>query len=229
MGRFFLTVLGLASAFPVAALAQETADPWRLEAAVGGFSDYRYRGLSLSEDKPALQAGVTLSRASGLYADVYLSSIAAYGGDEEDEGSRLEATLSVGWAGSWLGLDWDAALSAYRYPGGHEVDYVEAPFQVSRSFGAATATVGYAYAPSQTALGDEDNHYGWTGIDYAPDDWPVSVSLSVGREQGAYAPDGKTDWRIGGFLPVGKLTAGLEWVDSDRDDGALVASLFANF
>jgi len=117
MGRFFLTVLGLASAFPVAASAQETADRWRLETVVGGVSDYRYRGLSLSEDKPALQAGVTLSQASGLYADVYLSSIAAYGSDEEDEGSRLEATLSVGWAGSWLGLDWDAALSAYRYPG----------------------------------------------------------------------------------------------------------------
>ena len=138
-------------------------------------------------------------------------------------------TLTGGWAGSWLGLDWDAALSAYRYPDGDDVDYVEAPVQVSRTFGAATATFGVAYAPEQRALGDEDNRYVWTCLDYAPEAWPLGLAASIGYEDGAWAPDGKTDWRVGGFVPLGSITAGVEWIDSDADKGALVASVFASF
>lgn len=229
MKRLVMIAASLGVALPTAALAQVSGGDWGLEATIGAVSDYRFRGLSLSGGDPALQAGATLSHASGFYADVYLSSIEEYGIGVDGEGSELEVTLTGGWAGAWLGLDWDAALSAYRYPGGDEVDYVEAPVQVSRAFGPVTATLGVAYAPEQRALGDEDNRYVWTGVEYAREDWPVSLTASIGYEDGAWAPDGKTDWRVGGYIPVGILTAGLEWIDSDADKGAVVASVFASF
>ena len=211
---------------PSAVLAQEEAGPWTLEGTAGAVSDYRFRGVSLSDEEPALQAGATLSHASGFYGDVYLSTIDEYGLDADGDGATVEATLTVGWVGAWLGLDWDAAVSAYRYPGGTDVDYVEIPVQASRTFGASTWTVGAAFAPAQDALGDEDNRYVWTGIDHAPEGWPVSLGASVGYEDGAWAPDGKTDWRLGGYLPLGPVTAGAEWIDSDADEGALVFSVF---
>jgi uncharacterized protein (TIGR02001 family) len=229
MKSVMLVGAAVACCFATGAKAQEEGSDWTLEATVGVVSDYRFRGLSLSGEDPALQAGATASHASGFYADVYLSSIEEYGVGDDGEGSELEVTLTGGWAGAWLGLDWDAAVSAYRYPGGDDVDYVEIPVQASRTFGPATATLGVAYAPSQRALGDEDNRYLWTGLDYAPDAWPVSLSASVGYEDGAWAPDGKTVWRIGGYLPLGPLAVGLEWIDSDAEKGALVGSVFASF
>jgi uncharacterized protein (TIGR02001 family) len=229
MKRLVIIAAGLGVALPAAVSAQDDGGAWNVEARIGAVSDYRFRGLSLSGGDPALQAGATLSHASGFYTDVYLSSIEEYGAGDDSDGSELEVTLTGGWAGSWLGLDWDAALSAYRYPGGDEVDYVEAPVQVSRAFGPVTTTFGVAFAPEQRALGDEDNRYVWTSVDYAPESWTVSLTASIGYEDGAWAPDGKTDWRVGGFMPVGVLTAGLEWIDSDVDKGALVASVFASF
>ena len=229
MKRLVMIAASLGVALPAAASAQDATSDWSVEATVGAVSDYRFRGISLSGGDPAVQAGATLSHASGFYADVYLSSIEEYGVGDDGDGSKLEMTLTGGWAGSWLGLDWDAALSAYRYPDGDDVDYVEAPVQVSRTFGAATATFGVAYAPEQSALGDKDNRYVWTGLDYAPEAWLLSLAASIGYEDGAWAPDGKTDWRIGGFIPLGNVTAGVEWIDSDADKGALVASVFASF
>lgn len=220
---------GLCLVMPGAAFAQDESTDWSVEGTIGVVSDYRFRGISLSDRDPALQVGATLSHASGFYADVYLSGIDEYGFGDDGEGANLEVTLTGGWAGSWLGLDWDAALSAYRYPGGDNVDYVELPVQAGRSFGAVTAKLGLAYAPSQRALADEDNRYVWTGLDYAPEAWPLSLAMSVGHEEGAWAPDGKTDWRFGSFIPWGRLTAGLEWIDSNRDDGALVVSVFVGF
>lgn len=214
---------------PGVAFAQDGGGDWSVEVTAGVVSDYRYRGLSLSGGDPAVQAGATLSHGSGFYADVYVSSIEEYGIGDDGEGSTLETTLTLGWAGAWLGLDWDAGLAAYRYPGGEDVDYVEVPVQASRTFGAATATLGVSYAPEQGALGHEDNRYVWTGLDYAPEDWLISLTAAVGYEDGAWAPDGKTDWRLGGFLPLGGLTVAVEWVDSDADKGAVVASVFARF
>jgi uncharacterized protein (TIGR02001 family) len=214
---------------PAAASAQE-AGPWTLEGTFGAVTDYRFRGLSLSDERPAVQAGATLSHASGFYGDVYLSSIEEYGLDADGDGATIEATLTAGWAGAWLGLDWDAAVSAYRYPRGTDVDYVEIPVQAGRTVGATTWAVGAAYAPAQDALGDEDNRYLWAGVEHAPEGWPVSLAASVGHEAGAWAPDGKTDWRLGAFRALGPAVLGAEWidsdVDSDADGGALVVSLF---
>lgn len=219
----------LVLATPASAIAQSGSGAWNVDAQLGVVSDYRFRGLSLSGEDPAVQAGATAAHASGFYGEVYLSTIEELGIGDDGDGAELEVTLSAGWAGAWLGLDWDAGLSAYQYPDGDDLNYVEIPVQVSRTLGGATATLGAAYAPAQTALGDEDNRYVWVGIDWAPEAWPVGFGGLIGREDGAWAPDGKTDWRVGAVMPLGRFRAGLDWVDSDAEDGALVASLFAAF
>jgi len=42
---------------------------------VGVVSDYRYRGVSFSDDKPAAQLGLTYDDASGLYAGLFASTV----------------------------------------------------------------------------------------------------------------------------------------------------------
>lgn len=222
-------LLSAAMAGPVFAQDGVSAE-WTVSGAAGVVSDYRYRGYSLSDGRPAAQAGLTASHSSGVYGDVYVSTIEEYGLGDDGEGAHIEATFSLGWAGAIAGFDIDTAVSAYRYPGGTDVSYFEIPVQAGRTMGALTATVGASWAPGgQRALADESNRYVWGALDLAPETWPVTLRGTIGFEDGAWAPGGKTDWLIGMALPMGPVVLGVDYVDSSTDGGAMVASLFVSF
>lgn len=148
----------------------------------------------------------------------------------DGDGAEIEITLSFGFSRSWLGLDWDLAVAASRYPDGSDVDFVEFPVQVGRTTGPWTWALGAIWAPSgQVGLNDRSNRYGWASATYAPAQWPISFTAATGRERGAWAPDGKWDWRAGAAVPLGQITATVDWVDSDREAGAIVAGVYATF
>lgn len=226
MNRSVFLALGLAC---LACPAWAQTSDWSVTGAVGVVSDYRYRGYSLSDGKPAAQGGLTASHTSGFYGDVFVSTVAEYGIGADGDGAELEVTATLGWAGQVWGFDMDVAAAAYQYPDGDDVNYVEFPLQLGQTHEAVSWAVGVAFAPAQTALGDESNRYGWTSLTYAPPSWPVSLTSSVGYEDGAFAPDGKTDWSLGIARDLGRVSLALAWVDSDADEGQAVASAFVNF
>lgn len=226
MRKSVLVALALASvAYPAWA---QTSD-WSVTGTVGVVSDYRYRGYSLSDERPAAQGGLTASHTSGVYGDIFVSTIGEYGVGLDGDGAEVEITTTLGWAGQVGGFDVAVAAAAYRYPDGDDVNYVEIPLQIGRTYDSFGWAIGAAFAPAQTALGDENNRYGWTSLTYAPSSWPVSLTGSVGYEDGAYAPDGKTDWLIGVARDFGPVSVDLSWTDSDADRGQAIASLFVNF
>jgi uncharacterized protein (TIGR02001 family) len=197
------------------------------EGGLAAVSDYRFRGVSLSDRKPALQADLTVSHNSGAYGGVFASTIDEYGQDSAGKGATVELDYTLGWAFRAAGFDVDVAASAYTYPGGVDVDYVELPVQASRTAGAWTALAGFAYAPEQHAL-DRDNRYLWLGLDYAGDALPLDLSARLGREDGAFA-ERKTDWSLSARRTWGRLQASATYVDSDQDGAALVLSLAARY
>lgn len=209
------------------AAAQDRA--WSHEAYAGVVSDYRYRGLSLSGNDPALQAGVTATHLSGLYSSVDLSSIEEYGIGDDGDGAETELTFTSGWTGSVNGIDLDVGLSWFAYPDGTNVSYFEVPIELERTVGNATWRTGFAYAPEQRAVNNEDNRYMWGGLEYAPSEWPISLAGTIGYEDGAYAPGGKVDWTIGLEAPAGPVSLGLQYIDSDADSGQLILSAFVTF
>lgn len=230
MKAFALLVASLACAcLAVPAFAADEDAPLTLEFELGVVSDYRFRGLSLSDEKPALQGGMTASLANGAYGYAWASTIEEYGAGADGRGANVELDLVLGWAGSVAGLDVDASAQLYAYPGGKDVSYVEFPVSVSRATGEWRWTLGAAYAPAQKALGDEDNSYGWAAI--AWEGAPVQVELRAGYEDGAYAPGGKWDWSAGVSRAFGRLVAGVAYVDSDgtTNSAGIVASLTATF
>lgn len=205
------------------------AQDWTWSGRVGAVSDYRDRGYTLSEGNAVLQGELTLSHASGVYGGVWASGIAEYGADMSGEGASTEVTLYAGWAGTVAGLDVDVGVWDNFYPGGTDVNYVEFPLEVARAFGDLTLTTGVVWAPAQTGTGDGDNTWVWGRAEYAPGSWPVSVHAALGHEDGGFAPDGKTDWRVGVVAPVAGFKFGLDWVDSDTEDSAAVVSVFREF
>lgn len=197
-----------------------SAQSWSWEGELGVASEYRDRGWDLSAGRPSVYGEITAVHGSGAYGGVWAADIADY------EGAEVELTGYVGWAGAVGGWDVDLAVWQNIYPEGEDVDYVEFPVQVGRAFGPATVSGGAVWAPAQTGTGDDENLWVWTRLDWAPEAWPVALHARLGHEDGGFAPDGKTDWLVGAEAPVAAgVTFGLDWVDSDVEDGALVARL----
>lgn len=230
--RTSLLIAAACSALAGPALAQEAEEEsgWTVEWEAGVVSDYRFRGYSLSDEQPAAQGGVTVSAPNGLYAYGWASTIDEYGAGADGEGAQVEVDLGFGYAASLAGFDLDVSAVRYVYPGGEDVDYWEIPVSASRSIGDWTLTIGGAYVPEQGNTGG-DNHYLFAGADWTlATERPITLSLLVGREDGAFADD-KTDWSLGASTEVGPVELGVSWVDADAADiqGALVASIKAVF
>jgi uncharacterized protein (TIGR02001 family) len=82
---------------------------------VGAVTDYRYRGISQSRLKPALQGGVDWS-SGGLYVGAWASTIKWI--KDADGGADVEIDLYGGYKGEIVkGVGYDVGILAYQYPG----------------------------------------------------------------------------------------------------------------
>lgn len=226
---------GLAVFEPPIAAAQEVpaaeADGGSVDVSVSIVSDYRFRGWSLSGEDPALQLDAIATHESGFYAGVFASSIEAYGGDEEGTGATVELDFYGGWSGELSGWQVDIGAQVYAYPGADDANYIALPLSVSHSMGEVDLTAGFEHSPAQSALGGETSNYTWLEAGWSPLDWDVVLRSSIGFEDGAMAPGGKTDWLVSATLPAGMLEFALTYVDSDEAEAgsALVAEARASF
>jgi len=224
--RKVVVALAAAGALAPGAFAQVDNAGLSFDATLGVVSDYRYRGLSLSDEAPAVQLDATVSSPAGLYGNLFVSTIDEYGADAGGDGAHVEVDYTLGWAFAAADFDVDIALSAYTYPGGTDVDYLTIPIAVSRSLDQWSVTLGYEYSPSQENLGDADGSYVWIGADWADEESGFGFTSWVGHEDGAWAPDGKTDWGLGGYKTFGQIELGLSVQGVDvEDDATFVGSL----
>ena len=84
----------------VAAAPAEPASPHTFTFNIGLYSEYMFRGVSLS-DGPALQGGIDYGHSSGFYAGTWWSNIDKYNagnGDGFSDGNKLETDWYAGWA-----------------------------------------------------------------------------------------------------------------------------------
>lgn len=221
-----------AAACPGTALAQDAADPpaaIQISANSALVSDYRFRGLSLSNRNPAIQGGIDLSHESGLFVGTWASSIASSGG------STVELDLYGGYGATLAGVSYSIQVLGYVYPGGSGVDYVELSGTASKTLGPVTGQVQLAYIPSQTNA-PADNVYAALRFDVAVPSTPLTLRLRGGRETSSVMK--KWDWETGVYYSRGRFTASLSYVDSDYDGAAeagrngaagIVAALTATF
>ena len=204
---------------PAPALAQdaeEDSPAFEIDGELGVFSDYRFRGVSLTGKDPQLTAEISASHESGLYAGIWGSNVDLGTGSDE-----LELDFYAGYATDLGGVTLDVSALYYMYPGNDGFDYVEFAGSLSTAVGPAEMTLGVAYAPSQGALGGTDNSYVYLSGDLPIGDGPLSLHGTIGYEDGAFA-DNKKDWLIGASLDLGHgLTATVDYVDTARGVGNL--------
>ena len=227
------------------AMAQDTDPPSDIEVSgnVALVTDYRFRGVSLSDGDLAIQGGIDLALPAGFYVGTWASSLdagAAYG--------DVELDIYGGWSGDVAeGVAVDVGLLYYMYPSENvdaNVNYWEPYASLSTSFGPAEATFGVAYAWDQSSLGDEDNLYLYTDLGTSIPNTPISLSAHLGYTDGVLAPpllageldDTGLDWSIGasatvlGGLEIGVAYIGVEGpsIDGFTDD-TVVGTLAFSF
>src|SRR5512139_1772771 len=99
--------LGLAALLAVAStpsFAQtELPADWSLTGNVGLFSDYRFRGISQTNKKPAFQGGFDLAHKSGFYVGNWNSNVDS----SFYNGSNLEMDFYGGYKGTFDAFSYD--------------------------------------------------------------------------------------------------------------------------
>lgn len=239
-----LAVFAAVAAFPVAALAQNGAgaddsDGITISGSATVVSDYRFRGFSQSNEKAAIQGGLTVSHDSGLYVGTWGSSIGFANGTEIDvfAGYAREVTS---------GLTADIGLTSYFYPGGGSgTNILEPYFSLSGDVGPASVKAGVAWAPSgQTGLGDYSAVYVYSDVGVGITNTPLTLKGHVGYSKSDSALGGLDgdvlDYSVGVDFSYKMLTLGVSYVNTDAPrafgfkegvgaDGAVLFSLGASF
>jgi uncharacterized protein (TIGR02001 family) len=199
-----------APAFAQEEAAEEAEGPITLTGGVAVVSDYRFRGVSLSDKDFAVQPYLTVKHESGLYAGVWGSNLAENAGDD------VEVDLYAGFAGGEE-LTYDIGATYYLYPGVSSFNYVEFTGKLGSTIGPATVGVQLSYVPSQDNTGNNDNVYYGTNAAFAIPNSPITLKGSIGIEDGAFTgADEKVDWSLGANAAVSGFTLGVAYVDTDR-------------
>lgn len=224
---------------PVAA-PETAAAPDEFFSITGGaafVTDYRFRGVSLSNKDIAVQPYITLNTAPGFFVGLWGSSIATYGG------ANTEVDVSAGWTGEVGPVTGTIGVLGYLYPGGSGVDVYELYGSVAKTIGPVGLTLGVNYAPDQENL-YRDNIYVYTLGTIGIPDTPLTVKGSVGYEHGSFASgagsldESKFDYMIGVDFKWKALTFGLQYIGTDVDEssfnrfntkGGVVFSITAGF
>ncbi|MBU3725565.1 MAG: hypothetical protein FGM18_08660 [Burkholderiaceae bacterium] len=117
------TVIALAlCAAALPALAQEKKAPepdFTISGNFGLTSDYRFRGVSQSDKKPAIQGGVDFAHKLGFYLGNWNSSVADFA---SPYGSGIEMDFYGGFKTEIVGISLDLGTIYYYYPGAQTSD-----------------------------------------------------------------------------------------------------------
>ena len=141
------------------AFADEAAPPsdFTITGSAAIVSQYRFRGLAQSDNKPAIQGAITLSHSSGFYISTWGSSASAGTAPINIGGTEIDVYGGYTHTFKDSGITIDGGVYGYLYPGAPAGNYYELYGSVAKSFGPATAKAGVYYAPAQKVF-----NFNWT-------------------------------------------------------------------
>ncbi len=231
------TAAFIAAIFAVPAAAQDTdpPKPITVSGSVALVSDYRFRGVSQTDEDAAIQGGFTVAHTSGFYAGAWASNLSGWG---TFGGANMELDLIGGYKFPVGTGTLDVGLTWYMYPGGFSnTDFAEPYVKLSGTIGPLNLLAGVAYAPSQEALGNwsntrqsrigdkEDNLYIWGDAAAGIPNTGATVKAHIGYSDGnpglgpngtSLAPTGKyVDWLLGVDYSLGPIVLGVAYTDTD--------------
>ncbi len=206
-----------------AAAQHQAADPpYALSANLSLVSEYRYRGISQTDGRPALQGGFDHVRASGAYLGTWLSTV-SWLSDQGGISSSLEWDFYGGYKGKVGDFGYDLGLLHYHYPGRYPGGFVSPDtleLYVAGSWKMLTLKYSHAlgnlfgFADSRGAgyldlSGDFDLGSGHRLVAHVGHQ---HIPATAGRTRSDCS---YTDWKLGVSREFLGLDWGLAYVDTD--------------
>jgi uncharacterized protein (TIGR02001 family) len=225
----------LAAALPLLGSGSVLAADNPVTANVSLTSDYAYRGISQTDEKPALQGGFDYAHASGLYVGVWGSNV-SWLRDAEDaardggasfksSGNSLELDIYGGYKGTIGAVGYDVGLLQYVYPGRYRESWRNAvlkrPDTLEGYVGLSWEFLTFKYSHAFTNLfGTPDSENSkYLDLSAAYEVMPgLTLNGHFGRQIVAGPADSYNDWKIGVTKAIAGVSIGLHYVDTDIDD-----------
>ena len=215
----------LAQTPPSAPVPTPAPEPdWRadltLTGNVGLFSQDVFRGISQTNEKPAIQGGFDLAHKSGLYAGTWASNVSWLSDGNPDVSASVEWDVYGGYKWS-LPSDFVADFGVYHYgyPGSYPSGYTKPKTtELYAALNWKMLQVKYSYSVTNIFgfPNSDGSHYiegnlNWDVVDKVNDTiGKITLIGHVGHQSyqnfGAYS---NTDWKVGASTKVWDLTWGL--------------------
>jgi uncharacterized protein (TIGR02001 family) len=228
--------LAAISAFP--AFAQTAAAPtpdWTLTANAGLFSDYRFRGISQTNNGAALQGGIDWAHKTGFYLGNWNSNVDA----AMYNGANLEMDFYGGWKTTYEDFGLDVGAYYYYYPGtgknpagSVKIDNTE--LYIGGSW--KTFTLKYSYAISDFFAAPDSKGSSYLDLGYSYDfgnnfaavahyGYQTLKGSAAAAQIDGSTPDNVSDWKLGGTYTVDGWALGLAYIGTNRNYSFGTASL----
>jgi uncharacterized protein (TIGR02001 family) len=200
-----------------AQMAPDAAPPLKptFSVSLGAASDYVFRGVSRTADRPQAFGGLSVGVADG-YAGVWASNAAFPAPEHGVNGAEVD--IYGGWRPEVMGYSLDLGAQYEGFagaPAGPRLDYAEVYAKAARTIGPLTGRLGVHFAPS---VAHRPAWYVEVGADYVPArDW--TISAGVGRQTGEATAVGGGDyltWNAGVSRSLfGHVSLGVRYSDTD--------------
>jgi uncharacterized protein (TIGR02001 family) len=187
-------------------------------------SDYVFRGVSLSDNGPAIQGGFDYSQDM-YYAGVWGSSLS----------DGMEIDVYAGITPTTGPVEWDLGFIAYFYPGADdddaEFDYLEFKAAATYAFTEQFSVGGAVYfAPENYGDTGEATYFELNGGYAASEQLEFTAAYgnqTIDDPDGPFGAAGEDDyntWNIGGTYATHGFTLDLRYHDTDIDEGSDIES-----
>ena len=191
-------------------------------------TDYRYRGISQTRLKPALQGGVDYT-SGGLYVGAWASTIKwveDFGGD-----AKVEIDLYGGYKGDIIkdSLTYDVGVLTYQYPSNKLKPIGGANANTTEIYGALTygpATLKYSHAVTDTFGNLDSKNSSYLDLSATFDVSGVSVVPHVGYQKitGPFSgPGSYTDYSLTASKDFSGLVVSAALIGTDADKSFYVS------
>jgi uncharacterized protein (TIGR02001 family) len=226
MEKTRLALAAFLAVMSIPALAQDAKSDWTVTGNVGLFSDYRFRGISQTDESPALQGGFDVGHSSGFYVGNWNSNIDS----DFFAGANLEMDFYGGYKGSFGDFGYDVGLLYYYYPNSgrgdaDKIDNTEIYFGIG--YGGFSAKYYHAIGEFFSVDDSENSYYidlGYThdlgngfglvahvGYQKLKGDARVIEMDETDRNSSII------DYKLGVTYDLSGFIVGLSYIDTNRD------------
>lgn len=225
--RKTLLAAAIAGVLSVPTLASAEDSPHSFSGNVGLFSQYVFRGLSQTNEDPAIQGGFDYSHASGFYVGTWASNISWLKDSGAYDSSSMEWDFYGGYRGGFAAdFSYDVGVLHYYYPGDKAAGFTDADTtEVYAALGWKWMSAKYSYSVDDT-FGVANSDGTWY-LDLSAN-VPLTEALTLNLHWGKQEFDGSTagvdndsfasyeDWKIGLSYGFGDgFTVGAYYTDTD--------------